>query len=140
MWATDVSEDAVALARENAERLNLPVEPLVGDLFEPLPAELRGRIDLVVANPPYLGLDEEPTLPVEVRAEPPQALYGGPELTERLFRVATGWLRPGGTVAIEIREDTADATVAAARTAGLLDPFVRKDLAGRDRVVAARAL
>jgi release factor glutamine methyltransferase len=139
IWATDVSDDAIALARENAARLGLPVEPLVGDLFDPLPPELRGTVDLVVANPPYLAEDEEPTLPVEVRAEPPVALYGGPELTERLLRGAMGWLRPGGTVAIEIREDTAEVTVAAARAEGFVDPFVRKDLAGRDRVVAARA-
>jgi release factor glutamine methyltransferase len=139
VWATDVSEDAIALARENAARLGLPIEALVADLFEGLPSELRGTVDLVIANPPYLAEDEEPTLPVEVRAEPPKALYGGPELTERLLRGAAGWLRPGGTVAIEIREDTAGVTVAAARAQGFLDPFVRKDLAGRDRVVAARA-
>jgi release factor glutamine methyltransferase len=139
VWATDVSEDAISLAGENAARLGLPVQPLVGDLFDPLPSELRGRVDLVVANPPYLAVDEQPTLPVEVRAEPPRALYGGPELTERLFHGATGWLRPDGMVAIEIREDTADIAVAAARKQGFVDPIVRKDLAGRDRVVAARA-
>ena len=139
VWATDVSEDAIALARENAARLDLPIDPRVGDLFDALPSELRGTVDLVVANPPYLSEAEEPTLPVEVRAEPPEALYGGPALTERILRGATGWLRPGGTVAIEIREDAADVTVAAARAHGFVDPFVRKDLAGRDRVVAARA-
>jgi release factor glutamine methyltransferase len=139
VWATDVSEDAIALARENAARLGLPIETLVGDLFDTLPTELLGTVDLVVANPPYLAQDEEMTLPVEVRAEPAVALYGGPELTERILRGATGWLRPGGTVAIEIREDTAEVTVAATRAQGFVDPFVRKDLAGRDRVVAARA-
>jgi release factor glutamine methyltransferase len=139
VWATDVSQDAITLARENAARLGLPIEALVGDLFDPLPPGLRGTIDLVVANPPYLAEEEEPTLPVEVRAEPPVALYGGPELTDRILRGATAWLRPGGTVAIEIREDTVDITVAATRAQGFVDPLVRKDLAGRDRVVAARA-
>jgi release factor glutamine methyltransferase len=139
VWATDVSDDAIALARENAARLDLPVDPRVGDLFDALPSELRGTVDLVVANPPYLSEDEETTLPVEVRAEPREALYGGQELTERLLRGARGWLRPGGTVVIEIREDTADVTVAVARAQGFVDPFVRKDLAGRDRVVGVRA-
>ena len=139
VWATDASEDAVALARENAARLDLLVDVCVGDLFDPLPAELRGRIDLVVANPPYLAETLEHSLPAEVRAEPPDALLGGPELTERLFRRAAVWMRSGGMVAIEIHEDAAEVTCGIARAEGLVDPFVRQDLAGRDRVVAARA-
>ena len=139
VWATDRSEDAVMLSKENAARLGLSVETLLGDLFEPLPADLRGAIDLVVANPPYLPEADEPALPPEVRADPRDALFGGPELTSRLFAGAASWLRSGGMVAIEIGEDAAGSTVALAQAAGLMEPRVRTDLAGRDRVVAARA-
>src|SRR5262245_9005555 len=52
--ATDVSEAAVSLASDNAERLGLDVEVLLGDLLDPVPAELRGAVDLIVSNPPYV--------------------------------------------------------------------------------------
>jgi release factor glutamine methyltransferase len=139
VWATDRSEDAVLLAKENAARLGLSVEALLGDLFEPLPAELRGRVDLVVANPPYLAEADEAALPAEVRADPRDALFGGPELMRRLFAGAASWLRSGGSVAVEIGERTARSTIALASAAGFVDALVRTDLAGRDRVVAARA-
>jgi release factor glutamine methyltransferase len=138
VWATDVSADAIALARENAERLGLPIDATVGDLFGPLPGDLRGAVDLAVANPPYLPLAEEPELSPEVRADPPEALYGGPELTRRLLVDASVWLRPGGTVAIEIDERAAAQATAAARDAGFVGVDVHQDLAGRDRVVSAR--
>jgi len=138
VWATDVSADAVALARTNADRLGLPIEVMMGDLFEPLPTDLRGAVDLVVANPPYLPLADEPTLSPEVRADPPGALYGGPELTRRLLGSAFGWLRPGGMVAIEVDERAAAPATAATRDAGFVDVDVHEDLAGRDRVVSAR--
>jgi release factor glutamine methyltransferase len=139
VWATDRSEDAIALARENGARLGLSIEPVLGDLFEPLPTELRGAVDLVLANPPYLAEAVEAVLPAEVRADPREALFGGPELTRRLFAGSRSWLRPGGTVAIEIGEDQGDATIGLASASGLVGARIRTDLAGRDRVVVARA-
>jgi methylase of polypeptide subunit release factors len=58
-------------------------------------------------------------------------------MAERLFEGVMSWLRPGGAVAVEIREESAVAVCAAAARAGLVRPFVRQDLAGRDRVVGA---
>jgi release factor glutamine methyltransferase len=139
VWATDRSEEAIALAEENAARLGLSIEPLVGDLFEPLPAELGGAVDLVVANPPYLAEADEALLPAEVRAEPRDALFGGPELTRRLFAEVRSWLRSGGTLAIEIGDDQGDTTIGLAGASGLVDARIRTDLAGRDRVVVLRA-
>jgi len=138
VMATDVSEDAVALARENAERLGLAVDIRAGDLFEPLPAGNRGAVDLVLADPPYLSIDVASDLPPEVLADPPQALFGGLEVTRRLIPQATAWLRPGGALAIECDETAAQAVAAAARDAGFEEVFVRRDLNGRDRVVGAR--
>jgi release factor glutamine methyltransferase len=139
VWATDRSEEAAMLSKENAARLGLSVEVSVGDLFESLPAELRGAVDLVVANPPYLSEADVHALPPEVRADPRDALFGGPDLTRRLLAGAASWLRSGGTVAIEIREDAAAATTGLAAGAGLVAARVWTDLAGRDRVVSARA-
>ncbi|HEX5937653.1 MAG TPA: peptide chain release factor N(5)-glutamine methyltransferase [Actinomycetota bacterium] len=139
VFATDLSPDAVALARENATALRLDVSIREGDLLEPLPSALRGRLDAVVANPPYVALEERDRLPADVRAEPELALFGGVELAERLFVEAADWLRPGGLVAIEIEESTADAVGRAAARTGFVEVAVRQDLAGRDRVVTGRS-
>jgi len=136
--ATDVSEAAVALARENAERLGLAVDVRPGDLFGPLPTECRGEVDLVVANPPYLSIELAADLPPEVRADPPEALFGGLEVTRRLITEAIAWLHPGGALAVECDERAAAAVAAAAGGAGFEEVFVRRDLNGRDRVVGAR--
>src|SRR5207244_2285580 len=77
--ATDVSQAAVRLARSNAARLGLLVDVREGDLLEPVPGELRGAIDLVVSNPPYVDASDYRDLPPEVRADPFEALIGGTE-------------------------------------------------------------
>jgi release factor glutamine methyltransferase len=138
VFATDLSPEAVTLARENAAALGLEVAVAEGDLLEPLPAALRTRLDAVVCNPPYVALEDRETLPPDVRAEPELAVFGGVELAERLFTEAASWLRPGGLVAVEIEESTASAVVGAAERVGFVDVSVRTDLAGRDRVVAGR--
>ncbi len=139
VWATDISADAVALATENAEREGLDVSIVLGDLLEPLPSGLRGRVDLVVSNPPYVDPSDELSLPPEVRADPRAATIGGPEVYVRLFSAASDWLRPGGGIAVEIDERRADAVVATARDAGFDRTTVLPDLTGRDRVVLAHA-
>ena len=85
--ATDRSEVAVDLARENAERLGLAVDVRAGDLFEPVPVAFLSEVDLVVANPPYLSVEMADDLPPEVRADPPEALFGGPEGAELIVRL-----------------------------------------------------
>ncbi|MGZ4152226.1 MAG: N5-glutamine methyltransferase family protein, partial [Actinomycetota bacterium] len=95
VFATDVSPEAIELARDNADRLGLDVTILSGELLDPLPSELRGWVDLVVSNPPYVTLEEFEDLPPEVRADPPTALLGGIEAYEALARDAARWLRDG---------------------------------------------
>jgi release factor glutamine methyltransferase len=138
VWATDRSHEAVALARENAERLGLDVTVLEGELLEPLPAELRGSLDLVVANPPYVPPDRAPDLSPEVLADPADALFAGPELSGRILDTAAVWLRPEGHVVLEIDDEAADAVSGLARRSGFADVVVHEDLAGRPRVVAGR--
>ncbi len=138
VFATDVSAEAVALARANASRLGLPVTVEQGDLFEALPSERRGALDLVVANPPYLPVREAASLPAEVRADPASALFGDVELYARLFVEAQKWLRAGGAVVVEIDAREGSAIAGAARAAGLVQVRVVEDLTGRDRVVVGR--
>ena len=107
---------------------------MLGDLLEPLP-EL-ARLDLVVSNPPYVPLAERSGLPAEVLADPPEAVFGEPEIYRRLFEQAAG--RGAGGAAVEIHEDAAAEVSGLASAAGFVDVEVHPDLAGRDRVVGAR--
>lgn len=135
--ATDLSPEAVELTCANAARLGLEVDVREGDLLEPLPPELRGWVDLVLCNPPYVTLEEYADLPAEVRAEPALALLGGIEVHERLAAQALRWLRDGGTLAVEIGEGQGQVTSELLRSS-FADVRVHADLAGRDRVVAGR--
>jgi len=138
--ATDISGDAISLAVENAVQLGLEVEFLEGDLFGPLAASLRGVVDVVVANPPYVSSSEFDLLPAEVRGyEPPAALVAGSTGTEVLARIAAearDWLTPSGTIACEIGETQGRAC---RRMFADYEPEIRRDLAGRDRYVVGRA-
>jgi release factor glutamine methyltransferase len=135
----DDSPEALELARENAARLGLDVEYLVGDLFDALPESLMGRLDLVVANPPYVAEGEWHDLPADVRDhEPKHALVAGPEGTEVLERIADDgywWLGVGGYLLCEIGETQGAAMDLAF---GAFDRGIRRDLSGRDRYVVAR--
>jgi release factor glutamine methyltransferase len=132
--ASDVSQDAVALARENAETLGLSLDVRAGDLLE----AIDGPLHLVTCNPPYVSPDARESLPPEVLADPPLAVFGGPDIVERLYAQATALLVPGGAVVVEIEESTGEAIVALAAAAGYVDARVHPDLAGRPRVVSAR--
>ena len=136
--ATDVAPEALALAARNADRLGLAVSVVAGDLFSGVDPSLRGTVDLVVCNPPYVEPHELGSLPADVRADPEVALAGGVEVYRRLFGASLEWLRPGGSVVVEIGERRGDAVSAAAADAGLLEVRVLPDLVGRDRVVVGR--
>ncbi len=135
VFAVDLSPDAADVARKNARTNELNVSVLVGDLFDPLPESLRGRVDLLVANPPYLAARELADLPADVLAEPGMALVAGPlgdEVLERIAKQAGDWLAPGGLIACEISEFHGD------RIAALFQDYdaeIRRDLNGRDRYV-----
>jgi release factor glutamine methyltransferase len=136
--ATDVASEAIELASENADRLGLAVSFRHGELLDGLAEELRGAVDLVVSNPPYVEPEELADLPVEVRADPPVALVGGIEFYRGLFAAAHRWIRAGGSVAVEIGQTQGAAVAAAATSAGFDHVRVLPDLVGRDRVVLGR--
>jgi release factor glutamine methyltransferase len=142
VWATDASEEVVAVARANLAgvgRAAVAVRMTTGSWYNALPPELAGHLDLVVSNPPYIGDTER--IDDSVRDwEPPGALFGGPDGLDALRRVIAGaphWLRPGGALVCEIGERQAGAVLALASRAGLVDARVEPDLHGRDRVLVA---
>jgi release factor glutamine methyltransferase len=135
--ATDMSETAVTVATANASRHDLAVEVRRGDLLEPLERELRGRVDLLTSNPPYLTREVYESLPEEVRAEPYEALVGGTGLHHRLASLAPEWLVPGGWLVVEIGDEQGP-EVRALFEERLDEVAVVPDLAGRDRVVRGR--
>ena len=141
--AVDRSPEAVALARENAKQLGLAgrVEVREGDLWEPI-RELRGGLDFVVSNPPYIAQEQLESLPVEViEYEPTSALDGGPggtALLDRIIREAPSYLKPGGLLALEIGEKQAESLKMAMSTAGFVDVMTTRDLQGIERIFTGR--
>jgi len=144
VWATDASADALAVARANLAGLGRRagvVRLLEGDWYDALPAELAGRVDVIVSNPPYVA--DGDALPAAVADwEPSDALLAGADGLSDLRRIIAGapaWLAPGGTLVVEMGETQADAVRALAAAAGFADVRVEPDLAGRPRALVARA-
>jgi release factor glutamine methyltransferase len=133
--AIDVSTDALALARENAERTGLPIELLEHDLRSGLPG---GPYDLVVSNPPYVEPADLGTLMPDVRDYEPHLALVGSGATEGVARAAHDALRPGGWLVLEIGDGQAPATEDLLRELGYADVAAHPDLTARDRVVEGR--
>ncbi len=121
LHAADVDPAAVRCARRNVAPFGGHVHQ--GDLFAALPAGLRGRIDLLAANVPYVPTGEIALLPAEARDhEPPIALDGGADGLDVLRRVAAGaarWLAPGGSLFVETSERQAPLATEALGRGGL---------------------
>ena len=143
VWGTDVSADAIDVARANLAgigRTGTRVRLAQGPWFAALPQELRGRIDLVVSNPPYVASGED--LPAEVADwEPLGALVAGPEGTEAIEAIvgeAPAWLARPGVIVLELAPHQAEAVTRLVRRAGFDESETVADLAGRARVVVGR--
>jgi release factor glutamine methyltransferase len=132
---SDISEKALAVAKDNAFRLNLDVEIIQGNLL----SSFSGRTaEVIVSNPPYLSSSEWQTLDPSVRNfEPQLALDAGPngtEMYQSLFHALRDHLFSKGLCAVEIGASQSEAVLSLAEPYGT--PFLTQDLAGRDRVVA----
>jgi release factor glutamine methyltransferase len=137
VYGTDLSVDAIRLARKNAKRLDLHARFVAGDLFEALPRKLRGRVDVITLHPPYVARDEIETLPDEIREwEPVHTLTDrsadGLGLIRRSVREAPDWLRPGGWLLMEVDPDRAREVIPVYRRGGFRD--VRSTKGGPLRV------
>jgi release factor glutamine methyltransferase len=156
IWATDTSAGALSVAAANldvcvaaaaADTGALPPVALVeGSWLDPLPPRLRGRVDLVVSNPPYVTEEEWAELSPEVRAEPREALVAGTGRqgdagladVEAVLEEARRWLGGPGAVVIELAPAQAGAAVDRAVQLGYHEVRVESDLAGRPRALVAR--
>ena len=135
----DISEDALMLARENAEQLNLAdrVRFLRSNLFE----NVQPNFDLIVANLPYVSTEDRQKLSREVLRDPEAALFAGPcgdELVRQLIAQAASWFRPGGILAMEIGIGQSETLVAALAEKNYRDIFPEKDYSGVIRFLFAR--
>lgn len=144
----DRSPDAVTLAQENHDRLaasgrlRSPVSVRTGSLMDAFDPADRGRVDVLVANPPYLPLADLASMEPEVAVhDPHDALFGGPEgheVVDALLAAAGEWLAPGGTVVLEVDARRCDAALERAHVVGLVGVEACQDLTGVDRFVLAR--
>ncbi|MBP5294191.1 MAG: peptide chain release factor N(5)-glutamine methyltransferase [Lachnospiraceae bacterium] len=141
MTASDLSADALDLAKENARRLSGSEETvrwIQSDLFD----ELDGVYDLIVTNPPYIKNADIETLDPEVRDhEPHTALAGGDDglqIIRRIAKDAKAYLFPQGQILMEIGDEEGEDVLRLFKEEGYEEPMILKDLAGRDRVLTAR--
>jgi release factor glutamine methyltransferase len=153
IWATDSSADALAVAAANLEAtragapVRLPrVELVEGSWLDPLPEGLRGSVDLVVSNPPYVAAGEWAGLDRAVKAEPRRALVARPGRdgaagladVEAVLEQARRWLGRPGAVVVELAPHQSGPAQERARQLGYDEVRVEPDLAGRDRALVGR--
>ena len=138
--ATDVSPEALAVAAGNAEALGVAgrIRFVAGDLYSPVEDE---RFDLIVSNPPYVSDSRRGSLPPELSHEPETALFAGADglvVLEPLVRAGAAHLEAGAGFALECDPAQADRVSGWCDEAGFHSVTKRRDLAGHDRVVAAK--
>jgi len=146
VYGTDLTSEAVSLARENARKLRIPARFVRGDLFAALPPRLVGGVDVITFHPPYLGRREIRELPDEIRHfEPLTSLTDqsptGMFLIERAAIESEEWLRPGGWLLVEVAPDRSRAVASLLRRCGLRDVRSTKDTTSHldvSRVVVGR--
>jgi release factor glutamine methyltransferase len=144
VYAVDIDPAAVRCARRNVAALGgvRRAEVYLGDLYDPLPATLRGRVDLLLANAPYVPTDAVGLMPPEARIhEPLVALDGGADGLDVLRRViaeAPSWLTPGGHLVFETSERQAPRITGALARTGLIARVISSEEVGATVVVATR--
>lgn len=145
VWASDRSDDALAVARANLAGIGhagTRVRLVPGAWWSALPDDLRGRVDVIVSNPPYVAASEVPDLPLDVaRWEPVDALVSGPTGLEAIGTIVSGappWLVRSGALVVEHAPHHAAAVATLAHEAGFAEVETRRDLSGRERMLIAR--
>jgi release factor glutamine methyltransferase len=141
VWATDVSADALDVARANLSGMGgyaaTRVELCIGNWWSAVPGHLKGSVDLLVSNPPYIATAE---MAAVGGWEPAEALDAGPtglEAVDEVLSMAPTWLAPSGVAVLEIGADQEDAARQQAVRSGFSEAVVHRDLAGRPRTLVA---
>jgi release factor glutamine methyltransferase len=144
VWLTDYSTDAVDVARANAiglGRVAANVRVVHGSWFEALSVDIRGEIDVVVSNPPYIADGDAEVAESVLEYEPHSALFAGDDGLDdvrTIARDARDWLRSGGWLVMEIGYQQGDAVKALLEGFGFADVTIANDLTGRPRIAEAR--
>jgi release factor glutamine methyltransferase len=144
VWLTDYSSDAVDVARANAVGLGRAatnVRVCHGSWFDALPVDVRGEIDVVVSNPPYIADGDAEVAESVLEYEPHTALFAGDDGLDdvrTIARDAREWLRSGGWLVMEIGYQQGDAVKALLEGFGYADVAIANDLTGRPRIAEAR--
>jgi release factor glutamine methyltransferase len=140
----DNSTDALDVAKINARRSGIEVEFLLSNWFDQLPAGLEGGVDVIVGNPPYVGVDEYVGLESSLHHEPRGALVAEdvdsvPGLADLATIIAQSprWLRPDGSLVLEHGATHGSVTRELATTAGLVHARTITDMAGHSRFLVA---
>lgn len=144
VWLTDLSADALEVARANLAGLGLingDVRVVQGSWFAALPSELRNSFDLIVSNPPYIGV-HDPSVEVSVlQHEPHLALFAGSDGLDayrEIISQAAEWLATDGWLVLEIGHQQGDAVRELLARNSFKQIEIRQDLAGRDRIAIAK--
>ncbi len=136
--AVDLSEKALAVARQNAEKLEKECEFIHSDLFE----NIKGKYDVIISNPPYIATKEIEALEPEVRIHEPMMALDGKEdglfFYRKIVSASVDYLNPEGWLMFEIGYDQGEAVSEMMKSAGYIEVRVIKDLAGLDRVVIGK--
>lgn len=142
LYCADLEPAAVRCARRNVSGPRIAV--LEGDLYEPLPYAVRGRVDVLVANTPYVPTDSLRLMPPEARIyEPRMALDGGEDgldVQRRIAREARDWLVPGGHLLVETSHEQSTVAAQIFARAGLVPRIARCQELDATVVIGAQAL
>ena len=141
--ATDIREEALGLARENARRLGLSVEFVLHDISSGEPPEGLSHTDLIVSNPPYIPVGQKESMDMNVREFEPSSALFVPDDDPLIFyrhitRIGKQVMQPGGLLYLEIHEAYGTQVISVLRESGFGEPELRKDINGKDRMVKAR--
>ena len=140
MTAVDISEDALLLAKLNAEKFNVQnkIHFLKSDWYD----NVKGLFDLIISNPPYIGLAEQDELSAEViKYDPEIALFAGRDGLDAYKKIIPNlpkFLKPDGFVALETGASQSNQVKNMMNAVGFIDAKIVKDLSGKDRLVAAK--
>ena len=135
LWASDISSDALTVARKNSVRHQVEIHFIISDLFN----AIKYRYDLIISNPPYVASDEIQTLTPEVQREGRLALDGGKDgldIIRRIIEEVGNHLIPGGTLLMEADPRQMEDIIGKMESHGFNECRLFKDLSGQHRVIS----